>query len=53
MQQCGHTACPGDSHHLIQEIADYKLITKGGEGVVREVLEDVVKIDFLEMLYPK
>ena len=37
---------------LIKDIANYVLSTKGGEGVVRELLEDVVQINFLETLYP-
>lgn len=53
MELCGYTACPNDSHQLIKLLADYTLATKGGEGIVRELLEDVVQIDFIKTLYPE
>tara|TARA_Y100000746_G_C15296457_1_gene363804 strand:+ start:268 stop:768 length:501 start_codon:yes stop_codon:yes gene_type:complete len=51
MQECGYTACPSDSHPKIKSISDYVCQSKGGDGIVREVLEDVFKIDFIEILY--
>ena len=53
MQQCGFTACPSDSHKKIKSISTFKLKSKGGEGVVRELLEDVFELDFIKILYIK
>lgn len=51
IQQCGYSACPADSHQKICNIATFKLISRGGEGVVRELLEDVLKLDIIKILY--
>ena len=51
MQLCGYTACPADSHPKIKEISDVVLKTNGGNGVVRELLEDVTGLDFIKILY--
>ena len=51
MQLCGYTACPSDSHFKIKLISDFCLNTKGGNGVVRELLEEVLNIDFVKILY--
>ena len=51
MERCGYTACPLDSHPMIKKIATFNLESKGGEGVVREILEDVLSINFIEVLY--
>ena len=51
MKVCGYTACPIDSHLKIKEISKYILNTKGGNGIVRELLEQAFNIDFLEILY--
>jgi 3-deoxy-D-manno-octulosonate 8-phosphate phosphatase (KDO 8-P phosphatase) len=53
MQLCGYTACPSDSHKKIIEISTIKLKTSGGNGVVRELLEDVLQLDFTKILYPQ
>ena len=53
MQLCGYTICPGDSHYKVKELASVTLKSFGGNGVVREILEDVLEIDFLEILYPE
>ncbi len=53
MKLCGHTACPADSHVKIKEVSDIILNTCGGKGVVRELLEDAFKLDFVEILYNK
>lgn len=53
IELCGYTACPSDSHQLIRSLAGYTLATKGGEGIVRELLEDIVQIDFIKTLYPE
>ena len=51
MKICGYTACPIDSHPKIKEISKYILNTKGGNGMVRELLEQVLNLDFIEILY--
>ena len=53
MKLCGYTACPSDSHETIKAFVTVVLKTKGGNGIVRELLEDVFKLDFLEILYPE
>ena len=51
MKLCGYSVCPSDSHNKIKKIADIVLKTQGGKGVVRELLEDVLEIDFIKILY--
>ena len=53
MQQCGLTVCPADSHPKIKELAAIKLNTLGGEGIVRELLEEVFNIDLITILFPE
>ena len=50
MQICGFSACPSDSHPKILEIATFTLNKKGGDGVVRELVEKSLKIDILSIL---
>lgn len=51
MRLCGFSACPSDSHSRIIEQAYFLLKTKGGSGVVRELVEDVLDIDIAHVLY--
>ena len=51
MKICGYSACPIDSHIKIKELSNIVLNTRGGEGVVRELLEDVLYLDFIKILY--
>ncbi len=51
MQLCGYTACPSDSHIRIKEISDVVLKTCGGEGIIRELLENVLGLDLIKILY--
>ena len=51
MTQCGVSGCPADSHFKIKEISNFVFKTKGGDGVIRELLEEVFNLDFLEILY--
>jgi YrbI family 3-deoxy-D-manno-octulosonate 8-phosphate phosphatase len=53
MQLCGYTACPSDSHKKIKSIANVVLKTRGGNGIVRELLEEVLCLDFINILYKK
>jgi YrbI family 3-deoxy-D-manno-octulosonate 8-phosphate phosphatase len=51
MKLCGYTVCPADSHVNIQKISDVVLKTRGGEGVVREILEDILELDLVQILF--
>ncbi len=51
MKSCGYSACPSDSHNTITDVATFVLQTKGGCGVVREVLEVVFNLNLLKILY--
>ena len=52
MKLCGFSACPIDSHKKIKKIATFVLNTEGGSGVVRELVEEIIGLDFLKTLYP-
>ena len=45
MQLAGIAACPSDAAMDIKSIAQYKALTKGGEGCAREVIEKVLKLN--------
>ncbi len=45
MQLAGIAACPSDAAIDIKSIAQYKALTKGGEGCAREVIEKVLKLN--------
>lgn len=51
MQNVGYTACPSDSHHSIKKISDIHLKLSGGQGIVRELLEEVFNLDLQEILF--
>lgn len=51
MKLCGYSACPSDSHPKIKDIASFVLKTKGGHGLMRELLEEVFELNVLEILY--
>ena len=48
---CGYSACPIDSHPRIKDIATFQLKKRGGSGIVRELLEEILKVDIVESLY--
>jgi len=50
MKKCGFSCCPADSHKEIKAVADFVLITNGGDGVVRDILVNVLKINELELI---
>lgn len=50
MKICGFSVCPADSHKKIKELSDITLNTKGGQGVIRDLLENFFDIDFVEIL---
>ena len=43
MKIVGKTLCPADAHNDIKRISDYILKTKGGNGVIRELLDLIIK----------
>ena len=50
LKLCGYSACPSDSHKKIKKISTFKLDAKGGFGVVRELLEEILRLDFLKFI---
>ena len=50
MKLCGITFCPSDAHEEIKKISTKVLQEKGGNGVVRELLESVYRINFLNVI---
>ena len=44
MRISGFSVCPADSHPEIKKISNFILKTKGGKGIVRELLEDVLSL---------
>lgn len=53
MKLCGYSVCPADSHYQIKSVATGVLKKNGGDGVVREILEEIFKQDVLQILYPE
>jgi len=51
MKLCGFSACPADSHEKIKSISTVILENNGGNGVIRELLELNLGLDFIEILY--
>lgn len=47
MKNCGYKICPADSHKEIKKISDKVLKLNGGNGILREVLENIFKINIL------
>lgn len=44
MKICGYRVCPKDSHLKIKRISNIVLSTKGGDGILRELIEKKFKI---------
>ncbi len=53
MKLCGYSVCPADSHPRVVEEATITLQKNGGDGVVRELVEDILNEDILQILYPE
>lgn len=51
IEYCGFSACPADSHDSIKNISTFVCSSKGGEGIVRELLEVFFLLNLLEILY--
>ena len=43
MEIAGVTFCPADAHDSIKGISNHVLKTKGGDGVIRELLDFIIK----------
>jgi 3-deoxy-D-manno-octulosonate 8-phosphate phosphatase (KDO 8-P phosphatase) len=52
MKLCGYRFSPCDGHPLVKSICTEVLTTRGGYGVVRELVESVFKVDILSLLFP-
>ena len=50
LKLCGYSACPSDSHKEIKKISTFILDAKGGSGVVRELIEEVLEFNILKFL---
>ena len=51
MKNCNYSACPSDSHPKIKSIATFVLDKKGGEGVVMDLLENVMGLDLTKIVF--
>jgi len=51
MKACGYSACPYDSHPKIKQISSNVLSSAGGEGVARELLDEIFNLEFIKILY--
>ena len=47
MEISGTTYCPLDAHKSIQDISDNTLKAKGGDGVIRELLDYLIINDYI------
>jgi len=43
MRLVGYSFCPADAHESIKAIADYTLKTTGGHGVIRELMDFIIR----------
>jgi YrbI family 3-deoxy-D-manno-octulosonate 8-phosphate phosphatase len=43
MQEASLSICPADAHSSIRQISDIVLKTKGGDGVIREILDLILQ----------
>ena len=51
MSLCGISFCPSDAHPMVKNLATVQLSTKGGHGVLREILEDHFNINIYKLFY--
>lgn len=51
MKCCGFSACPSDSHPSIKEASTFVLKKTGGSGIVREIIDDIFKIEVTNLFY--
>ncbi|MCQ2336781.1 MAG: HAD-IIIA family hydrolase [Paludibacteraceae bacterium] len=43
LKKCGISVCPADAAHEVKEIVDYISINKGGQGCVRDIIEQTMR----------
>ena len=46
MKEVGFSCCPADAVEAVKDVADYVADACGGEGVIREIIENLMGIDF-------
>jgi len=51
MSLCKYKICPKDSHKQIKDLSNIILQSKGGEGVAREIVENIFSLNLLNILY--
>ena len=51
IKNCGFSACPADSHNTIKKVSKFILKNNGGNGIVREIVEDLLGLDLIKILY--
>ena len=45
MKYCGYSIAPSDAHYKIKKICDLVLENKGGEGFIRQFIEEFISIE--------
>jgi len=50
MKSAGYRICPSDSHPKILEIATKVIDVKGGDGVARNIVEDLLNLNMMDLI---
>ena len=50
MKSAGYRICPSDSHPKILEIATKVIDVKGGDGVARNIVEEILNLNMMELI---
>jgi len=50
MKSAGYRLCPSDSHPKILEIATKVIDVKGGDGVVRNIVEEIFNLNMMDLM---
>ena len=50
IRSCQYSACPSDSHKIIKKLSKYNMASRGGDGIIREILEDLFGLDLIKIL---
>ena len=51
IKKCGYSVCPKDSHHLVKKSVNFVLETNGGNGVARDLIENIFNVNIHKVLY--
>lgn len=51
MHLCAIPICPSDAAGAVKNVANHVLVTRGGRGVIRELVEDLLQIDIHSVLF--